>query len=116
MTDTRNSETYAVRVAGITSHENALIQGVLLGDTLSNGVNGVPFNTVPFQIVRLEDFLCDILDLFRGGGLSRVEVGVGGRGNLDIETDHVVLAGDHHDGAGVGVDSALGLQHYPVSK
>lgn len=108
-------ETYAVCVAGITSHENALIQGVLFGDTLSNGINGVPFNAIPFQVVGLEDLFRDILDLFRGGGLSRVEVWVGGRGNLDIETNHVVFAGNNHDRAGIGVDSALGL-YYLVNK
>lgn len=104
-----NSETYAMGVAGITTHENTFIQGVLLRDTLTDRVDRVPFDTVPFHPVWLENLLCGSLDFLGRCRLPGVPVGVCRRGDLNIETDHVVFAGDNHDRSGIGVDCAFCL-------
>lgn len=89
--------TDAVSVAGITTHEDSLVKGVLFSDTLPNGIDRVPLNPVPLNPIWLQNVLRGLLDLLDGGGLSGVPIGVGGGGNLDIEADHVVLAGNDHD-------------------
>ncbi len=96
-------------VAGIATEEDTVVEGVLVGDTLADGVDRVPLNTLPLDRVGLQDALGRGLDLLGGGSLAGVEVGVGGGGDLDVEADHVVLAGDDHDGAVLGVDGALHL-------
>jgi len=101
----------AVSVTGVSTHEYTLVQSVLLGDTLSNGVNGVPFNTVPLNPVWLQNVLCGLLDLLGGSGLPGVPIGIGRGGDLNVQADHVVLTGDNHDGTGIGVDCAFGLQY-----
>lgn len=99
----------AVGVASITTEEDAVVESVLVRDTLANGVDGEPLEVLPLDGVGLEDLLGGSLDLLGGGGLAGVEVGIGGRGDLDVETDHVVLTGDDHDGAVLRVDGALHL-------
>lgn len=86
-------------VACVSADEDALIEGIAVGDALTDGIYGVPFDVVPFDKVRVEDLLCGFLDLFGGGGFAWAEVWVCGGGYLDVETDHVVFSGDDHDGA-----------------
>jgi hypothetical protein len=100
---------HAVGVAGIAAQEHAVVEGVLVGNALADGVHRVPLETLPLDRVGLQDPLGGLLDLLGGGGLARVEVGVGGRGDLDVEANHVVLAGDNHDGAVLRVDGAFHL-------
>jgi len=98
-----------VCVTAVASHEDALVQGVSLCDTLSYGVNGVPLDTLPLDGVWLEDLLCVFLDLLGGGLLPRIPIGVGRRCDLDVQADHVVLAGNDHDGSNIGVNCAFHL-------
>lgn len=98
-----------VGVAGVAAKEDAVVEGVLVGNALADGVDRVPLDALPLDAVGLEDALGRGLDLLDGGRLAGVEVGVGGGGDLDVEADHVVLAGDDHDGAVLRVDGALHL-------
>lgn len=101
--------TDAVSMASITTHEYPLVKGILLSDTLTNGVDRVPLNPVPLNPVWLQDILCGLLDFLGGGGLAGVPIGVGRGGDLNVQADHVVFTRNDHDGASIGVDGAFCL-------
>jgi hypothetical protein len=66
-----------VSVAAVAAHENALVQGIALCDTLADGVDGVPLDALPLDVVWLEDLLCVFLDLLGGGLLPGIPIGIG---------------------------------------
>ena len=84
-------------MASIAAQEDPLVQSVSLGYALADGVDGVPLYTFPLDGVGLQDLLCRCLHLCFSGRLPRVEVGICGGGNLDIQPDHVIFTRDHHD-------------------
>lgn len=97
-------------VDGISTKEHAAVQSVPVAETLTNRVDRVPFNPLPFNGVWLEDALGRLLDFFGSRRLAWMPVGVGGRGDLDVEANHVVLSGDDHDGAVFAVNGTFHLQ------
>jgi hypothetical protein len=98
-----------VGVASIAAKENPVVQGVLVRDTLADGIDRVPFHSLPLDRVGLQNPLGGSLHFFSGRCLPWVEVGVGRRGDLDVKADHVVLAGDNHDGPMLGVNGTFHL-------
>ena len=104
-----------MRMAGITTHENPLVQGIFISDTLADGVDRVPFDAVPLDVIRLENPLSGSLDLVRRGRLSRVPVGVCRRCDLHVKADHIVFTRDDHNRAAVGVDRAFCLLRQYIS-
>ena len=67
----------AVSMACVTTHEYALVESVTLRDTLANGVDRVPFYTIPRDGVWLEDLNGAGLNLFRSSSLAGIPVLVG---------------------------------------
>lgn len=102
---------YAVGMAGITSDEYTLVQSVLLRNALTNWIDGIPLNPIPSDVVRFEDILRGLLDLLDSGSLAGVPVRIRRRRNLDIQANHVILSGNDHDRAGVGVNCAFRLKN-----
>lgn len=78
------SQAYAVRVAGISAQEDAMVQSVAVRNALTYGVDRVPFHPFPFDGVRREDSLGGCLHLLGSGSLARVPVRVCRRGDLDV--------------------------------
>ena len=98
-----------VSVAHIATHEDPVVESIFISDALADGINGVPFYSIPLAPVRLKyAFGCD-LDFLDCRGLARVEFGVRGAGDLDVETNHVVFSRDDHDAAMIGVDGTFHL-------
>lgn len=105
----RDHFTYAVGMAGVTTEEDAVVESVIVGDTLTNWIDGVPVNMLPVNLVRLQDLLRGRLDFIDRRRLARVEVGVCRRCNLDVQANKVVFSRDDHDASSCGVDGAFCL-------
>lgn len=97
--ETKGERAYAVSMAGVSAEEDAMVQGVTVRDTLTDGIHRVPFDPLPIYRVGGQDLLGRCLHLFRCGGLAGVPVRVCGRGDLNVEPHHVGLTGNNHDGA-----------------
>lgn len=83
-------------MAGVASDEYSLIQSVLVRNALPDGVYGIPLDSIPRNIVGLEDPFRRILHFLDSRRFPRAEVLIGGRRNLDIKTDHVIFSWDYH--------------------
>lgn len=54
--------TYTVRVAGVATDEDTVVQRVPLRDALADVVGRVPIDGLPFDAVRAENLVGHILD------------------------------------------------------
>ncbi len=76
--------TYTVRMAAITTQKDSMIYSVLLCNALPNGVDRIPLDTIPLNVVGLQDPLRGRLHLVLSSLLARIKVLVRRSRNLDI--------------------------------
>ena len=53
----RNDQSYTMSVASVSAHEYSMIKSILLCDTLTDRIDRVPFNSIPFYPIWLKDLL-----------------------------------------------------------
>lgn len=92
-------------MCSITSEEDALVESVVGGDTLSNLIDGEPVYVSKLKLIRLKDLLCgvnaDILSLLASVCTSL---------QLDVEAAEASLSRDDHDRSSIlRVNQALVL-------
>lgn len=69
---------WGVDVTAVPTHKDAEIECVFFRNSLANGVDRIPFDAIPADLVGFEDIDCSMLHFFNRSRLPRVPVFVGG--------------------------------------